>query len=234
MKAGSPVEIQAELCNLAWLREATRRVGRPGMPLQGSTAVTACADIAGSSQEYGWRSLDARCVWLYPQLKTSYQSLCRAAHFMEYGTPGISWGTGYIGGLAGGPEGAAVTAVAETLAAQTLYQTTLDYVGPIHSLYLGTSNRLTLWATPHSNAAVNKNTNHLTIGEGPYITYAGPCTPMCLYEIAATTIGVTVTGGNPFGVAPLQGTGRGDTDYHRFGVEVYGGSRLRCNQAEAG
>ena len=210
VKAGSPMEINAEIRNLSWMREALMSVGRPGMHLQGSPAVSVAADIAGSSQEYGWRKSDGRCVWLLPHLKTNYAGLSRALHFLQYGCPAVSWGTGFIGGLAGGPEGAVITTVAETIAAITLYKTNLDYVGPINAMYTGTSDRMTMWANFLSNAAVNEYSNHLSIGEGPFVIYAGPCTDMCLYEIAAVTIGIVVVGSSPFGPAPRQGV---HTDY---------------------
>jgi hypothetical protein len=112
-------------------------------------------------------------------------------HFIQYGCPAVSWGAGFIGGLAGGPEGAAVTAVAETLAAIILYRTTLDYVGPLNALYPGTSDRMTIWSIFYPMLQSTRILVTL-VGEGPYMTYAGPCTKMCLFEIAATTIGVIV------------------------------------------
>jgi methylamine--corrinoid protein Co-methyltransferase len=205
VKAGSPVEIHSETVNLCWIREAQKRAGRPGMPISGSPSVSVAADISGSSVENGWRKSDFRNAWLLPHMKTDYAGLSRAIHFMQYGCHAMGWGTGHIGGLAGGPEGAAVTSVAETMAASILYQTTLDYVGPLNAMYPGTSDRATMWGNFLSNAAVNTQTRHVSVGEGPYITYAGPCTDMCLYEIAATTIGIVAVGSHPFGVAPRQG-----------------------------
>lgn len=59
VKAGSPFELHAELCNIAWMREALQRVGRPGMHLSGSSSVSPRAYAGATSPEYGWRKTDS-------------------------------------------------------------------------------------------------------------------------------------------------------------------------------
>jgi len=72
-------------------------------------------------------------------------------------------------------------------------------------MYMGHSEPKPIWATNLASAAMNKHT-HMPSTWGVYIVYAGPCTEMCLYEIAALTIGTTVVGCNPVGVSPYRGT----------------------------
>jgi methylamine--corrinoid protein Co-methyltransferase len=120
-------------------------------------------------------------------------------------------GTSFIGGMAGGPEGAAITCIAETLASFVLYG--LDFYSPWtpNSLYPpGISSRLCMWSHFLAHAALNNNTNFILESSAPYQTYAGPCTEMALYEIATSTIGAVVVGSNP-----LHGGGRAGayTDY---------------------
>jgi methylamine--corrinoid protein Co-methyltransferase len=130
---------------------------------------------------------------------------------MKYGCVQWGMGTSFIGGMAGGPEGAAITAIAETLACYALYQ--LDILSPWtpNSLYPpGISSRLCMWSQFLTHAALNKNTNFKLVSHAPYQSYAGPCTEMCFLEIASTTIGSVVVGSNP-----VHGGGRAGayTDY---------------------
>jgi len=205
IRPNSPSELQAEVTNVISMRIATNRAGRPGMPITGSSAVSVAADIGSSLPEYGYRKGDNRCVWLLPQMKTDYAGLTRALHCMHYGFHIMSWGAGHIGGLCGGPEGAVVTSVAETLVASLLYKTTWNFVETLDIIHKGSSSRKAVWSTCLANAAINKNTQLIT-NAGSYAIYAGPCTDMCLYEIAVMTIGPTVVGANITGVAPYQGS----------------------------
>ena len=218
IKSGSPTEVHGEVSNVGWARTALRRAGKSGMPVVGSSAVTAAGEIGTTSPEYGYRKSDMRWTWLLPELKTNYDNLCRGAHFDDYGC--FTWGcnASFVGGYAGGAEGAAIACVAGELALIALYCPTVVDGITENGRYVGTSGRTEIWSSNLANAAVNKNTNIIHLG-APYITYAGPCTDMCLYEIAATTIGTTVTGCHPFGVAPNQGTGKGFLD-HCTGMEA--------------
>lgn len=210
VKAGSPLEMQSELKNICWARMAIRNVGRPGMPLVGTAAVTPFADIGMSSPEFGWRKCDVRILWLLPELKTDYEQLCKAAHYMAYGCPTRGGGTPCIGGFSGGPEGTTIAQVAEAIIAVTLYQSECVLVNAIDAFYpSGHTARRSMWSINLAHTAINKNTHIVTIA-GPYATYAGQCTDMSLFEIAASTIGVVKAGSHPEGVGGLSAN---KTDY---------------------
>lgn len=205
VKIGSPFELHAEITNIAWARTATRKAGRPGMTLYGCCFPSLAVDMASSS-EYGYRKNDLRCLWPLPQMKVDYATLTRAAHFAEYGCNSCTAGVGYIGGLAGGPEGALITTIAECLGITLLFQPLIIEAIPLNTRYepwVGESDIMSLWSGLLANATLNKNTRMILFW-GCY-TYAGPCTDMCLREIAAETIGGMAVGAHAYGPGPNSG-----------------------------
>ena len=190
IKVGSPMELYAEMANTRIAREAFIRAGRPGMGIRGSAAVTVRASIAAP-----WRAGDAIHAWIMPEMKTDYDTLCRALYWMSNGFHVWGGGIPTLGGFAGGAEGTSIVSAAETIAGRVLYNTTYGNAGAIvHPLFTGTTSRIVLWSGNLASAAINKNSNLLTAKHAPYITYAGPCTEMAFYETATTVIGSTVVG----------------------------------------
>jgi methylamine--corrinoid protein Co-methyltransferase len=217
VKAGTPSEVHAEICNVSWMREAARRAGRPGMAIMGSMATSPLSDMAATSTEYGWKQTDVRNIWLLPQMKVDYTGLCKLVQFAKYGSVCL-WGGGggYIGGLAGGVEGATLTAVAETIASIVLFGMNFPCVWCYNTLLGTTTDTMGLWGNIMSNAAINRNIRIATLADSPYETAAGPCTEMMLYEIASSVIGTTVAGAHLHGVV-----GRGGTHTNYFtGLET--------------
>jgi len=206
VKVGSPLELQAEVTNVAWARSATRKAGRPGLALYGVCFPSLSVDMASSSPEYGYRKEDLRCLWPLPQMKVDYATLTRALHFAHYGIKSNTAGVGYIGGMAGGPEGAAITTIAECLGITLLFRPFLIQSIPLNNMYspwVGESDSMSLWANSVCNAAMNKHTKMILMF-GCY-TYAGPCTEMCLWEEAAESIAGDAVGAHPYGPGPNSG-----------------------------
>jgi len=195
LKAGSPFEMHAEICNISFARTALRRAGRPGMPLFGTPSATDTPVIAACSPEYGWRKCDALPTIILPQMKTNYVQLRKAACYHYYGCFSIGYGAGYIGGLSGGPEGSVITSVAESIASYLVYQNDLVDVGFDSTKYESTDRpiRMLIWGANLADAAVYSNTN-LAGGCDPSYTIAGPCTEMSLLEWAVGGIGLVVAG----------------------------------------
>lgn len=227
IKAGSPLELHAEICNIAWARIATRKAGRPGMPIYGSTFPSLATDLGASSSEYGYRKTDLRCLWTLPRMKLDYPTLCRAVHFMESGYHVSTCGTGNVGGLAGGLETSVITAVAEAIAVTVLFQPLVLETSVKDMLIspplMAETDIRSMWGNLLSSAAINKNTNvNLFVG---LHTYAGPCTEMCLREIAAVSIGGAAIGGHMY----LPAANGGLVLDHGTGME----SRFRGEVAHA-
>ncbi len=204
VKAGSPFEIQACLNNIATYRKACMDAGRPGMPIKGKDGVSAIADIATNRPDIGYRATDHSNVYFKPSLKTTYEDLNRAAAYVQYGTYVSTGGCDYIGGYCGDVEGAVICSIAESLAGPMIYNVVINHNCVMESLDPSASTRKALWGTNLASAAINTHTNLPAIW-GAYLTMAGPCTEMMMYEIAAQTISTTMAGCNPFGVAPNQG-----------------------------
>ncbi|MBI4186596.1 MAG: monomethylamine:corrinoid methyltransferase [Chloroflexi bacterium] len=236
VKSGSPLEMHAEKINVGWSREAFRRAGRPGLHLSGSSAVTPRAPIGACNPEYGYRKSDSIHCYMVVNMKTDYDTMSRAEHYHAYGCLVWGGGTTFIGGLAGGPEGAAITAVAELLATYMIYRADILLLWtPTANYAPGMASRRAIWATSLASSSVARNTNFAWLNASPYQAYAGPCTDMYLYEIAAPTIAFVTCGGHP-----IQGGGRqgGELDYFggpldtRFLRDVaYATTRLNRSQA---
>jgi methylamine--corrinoid protein Co-methyltransferase len=210
-KSGSPFEMYAEKANLAWVREAFRRAGRPGISIGGSAATSPRAAIGACNEEWGYRKCDYIHCYLVVSMKADYDTLCRAEHYHHYGC--LVWGCGatFIGGLFGGPEGAAIGSVAETLATYMAFRAHIPAVWTPDAGYApGMSARKPMWATALASAAIARHTNFAFFADTPYQAYAGPCTEMYLYEIAATAVAYVVCGGHPAHGGGRQGLA---TDY---------------------
>jgi hypothetical protein len=123
---------------------------------------------------------------------------------VQYGTYVSTGGCAYIGGFCGDVEGAVICSVAESLAGPMIYNAVINHNTVMESINPSASTRKSLWGTNLASGAINKHTNLPAIW-GAYLTMAGPCTDMIMYEIAAQTISTVMMGCNPFGVAPNQG-----------------------------
>jgi methylamine--corrinoid protein Co-methyltransferase len=207
VRVNSPLEAHAEICNIAWARSSARKVGRPGMPIYGSCLPSLATDL-NASQEYGYRKTDLRALWPLPHLRVDFVTLTRALHFAEYGCHCSTTGSALMGGLAGGPETSVITTIAECLATAVLFQplvTATVATNTSYSPYVTDSDRESLWVGNLGVAAFTRNTHLLMGGSGCY-TFAGPCTEMCLREIAAESIGlVSVGASNGYGPATTSG-----------------------------
>ncbi|MFH1821057.1 MAG: monomethylamine:corrinoid methyltransferase [Methanobacteriota archaeon] len=194
----SPVELECDGAIVQSAVEGIRRAGRPGMPLCGSTAVSLEGYMSAQ-----WPNGTSLHAYIMPNMKTDYNTLCRALHCMNRGYHVWGGGQAAIGGLAGPPEGCAITTVAENIAGYLLYNYVEGSVWVIDALHPGTTSRKSIWVNCVAMAALARHVRLICRGI-PYITYAGPCTEMAFHEIAASTIGGTVVGNNP-----NVGTGKG-------------------------
>lgn len=212
-KGGSLWEMEVEKREIIRLREAGRRAGRPGIGIFASSYTDPISTIGACNKEWGYRPSDSCHCYIMPNLKTDYEELCRAHHYHSYGMNIQGTGTSFIGGYAGGPEGAAIMGIAEALAVTILYGTSFTSMWTPNLMYPpGLSQRRSLWASALAMCAWATYSKTPVYGAGPYQTYAGPCTEMYLYEIATCTIKAVFCGGHP-----LFGGGRMGSHEDYFG-----------------
>jgi len=213
-KAGSPFEMYAEKTDMARAREAGVRAGRPGLPIIGSSYTMPRGSISACDPAWGYRTCDVIHCYVQPNMKTDYGTLCKAEHYNNYGCHIWGHGTPFIGGLVGRPEGAAITCVAECLAACLLYKADLPSIWTPDVMYApGMAARKPMWATALGHAALARNASPPIIAWTPYQAYAGPCTDMYLYEIAASAISQVVCGASN----AAHGGGRRGSELDYFG-----------------
>ena len=115
-----------------------------------------------------------------------------------------------LGGYTGGVEETAICDVATTLGSFACFSGNFHLDGPIHIRWGTTSTRETLTIAAHAAAALDMNTDFLLANQ--YYTLAGPCTQMCLMEIAAQAITDTASGRELLsGVASAKGVTQNKT-----------------------
>ncbi len=195
----SPLEGHAARCSVNWVREATRRAGRPGLHLLDANA-SALGSISAFCTTNGLTPADAIAVALPSELRVDQAALNKIGFALSQGCFCNPYWTTMIGGYAGGPEGAAVVSTASAISAIMLTQITgsslSGYVLPsnIESTKPANTNAKNLWCRNIVLQALARNTNLITGGGG--LTSAGPGTEEMLWETAALSVVITAGGGH--------------------------------------
>jgi len=196
IRPGTPLEILGAIRNVVLAREALRRAGRPGLPIMNSlaTASTAVALNTALYPDYGLRKTDGYFVSTIAEFKTNFDILNKACALKSMGAGemiGADFGP-ILGGYCGGPEGTAVTAVAGHFVGLLVCQAGWLLPFPIHIHHVANSTPELLWVTSVLAQAISRNTHLLSLHLN--YTAAGPCTEMCLYEIAAQRLAAVPSG----------------------------------------
>mgnify|MGYP001027408406 len=97
-----------------------------------------------------------------------------------------------FGGYIGGIEETAICDIATTLASFTLLNASYHLDGPIHIRWGTTTSRETMQIAGHVAAAIDAKTDLIIANQ--YYPISGPCTEMCLTEIATQAIMDTASG----------------------------------------
>jgi methylamine--corrinoid protein Co-methyltransferase len=194
-RAGSPAEVLASKYNVIYSKEGAKRAGRPLIGFHNllGTALSEAAYISASQPELGVRPVDGNLIASLAELKTDYSQLTKALYYSEQ--KNVLIGAVYVplmGGYAGGPEGTAIVTLAHHLQGLLVHQVAYSDFPVTHLKYSCSTARESLWVAGIVGQAISRNTHLLTATEA--ITAAGPCTEMCLYEIAANSIVGTVSG----------------------------------------
>jgi methylamine--corrinoid protein Co-methyltransferase len=225
VRSGSPYEHLAGRYQADLMREAIRRAGREGMPMDAcGSSTTHYGVLGGYGLPGGYRPKhDLVLILSIADFWTSFESLFKLTQVAVAGGDYISASSWVmLGGYSGGPEGTAVACVAYSLLMVAAYQGSRSGVVPFDLAYLGNCGRRAQWAVSIYNQALARNTHIVVHSINNQV--AGPGTKMLLYE---TLVGMSNMGAS--GVSNVVGTrsaGGRLTNYlspleHRFGGEVY-------------
>lgn len=195
VRAKSPTDVSAAAAHALMIREAARRVGRPGIYLADvQSALSDTAQISVSNPQWGVRTTDGRMVGTIAELKMDYGGLNRMVNFHNNGYIVMALFGPMVGGYGGGVEGTALVSVASHLQGLMVNQGHLDVFFPFHITHFCNTTRELLWLTSSVYQALSRNSPFLSLSNG--IGAAGPCTKMVLYEAAAHGLVSTVSGGH--------------------------------------
>jgi methylamine--corrinoid protein Co-methyltransferase len=193
IRANTPLELMACQYEALWAREAVRRAGKPGLSILGiMSGATSEAQDAGDFPG-GLRPSDLHLVVFSNELKVNWQDLKKIAHNQNLGNIINACCTTMLGGYSGGPEGTAITAIAEALQGFVMAKPMTFTPDVIPIRHFGTSDRQATWANCMIPLAFNSAGANiiLTIYIGGT---AGPCTEMLCDEVAAIAIAQTASG----------------------------------------
>ncbi len=222
-RAGTPIEILASTYNLIYAKEGTKRAGRPLIGFHNliGSALSEASYISMDQPELGVRPVDGMLIATLAELKTDYSQLAKALYYSEHND--VLIGGVYVplmGGYAGGPEGTAIVTLAHHLQGVLTYNVAYSDFPPLHLKYSCSTAPETIWVASIVCQALSRNTHLLTASEA--ITAAGPCTDMCLYEVAASSLMGSVSGChiNNASAAKSQYSDRNTGMEARMGCEV--------------
>lgn len=196
--AGTPGEILQYRQDIARLRKAIARAGRPGMFIV-NNAPSSIATVGMADREVGLRPTDLFETTGISELKVNYDDLNRTAFAIDYGPPLHGAINSVIGGMSGGPEGAVIVSVASVF--QLLLVNLAQNMRPGTTSFTAKSRvtRDQLWVAGTALQALSRN-SHLILdgcmGDHPA---AGPGTHQYFWEAAAGFIVSTVCGGHSLG-----------------------------------
>jgi len=203
VETGKPMEIYAARWELSQLREALRLVGRPGMGLlAGQSAVTELGDLAISNPKY-LQPTDSHLVALFNELIIDQINMSRALNAEDYGMRNASLATVMVGGLGGNAPGAAVVQIASFLLANWVCLADYHLLHPIHIRHVATSTRGVMWVQSAVEQAFARYAPSIIVSD--IYPKSGALTRELLYEVAANTIVITVSGGHLEGVGSADG-----------------------------
>ncbi len=235
VRSGTPLETHLGTSMVSWVREATRRAGRPGMHFI-SACTSAIANVAACDSVEGLRRSDGIVSTIMPELKTDYENLNKVVYSHDYGCVKHVYNGGMIGGWAGGPEGALIVSIANAVMAVMVYRigvgssyNALGYLRASTPNYSAFVTRPCVWGSSIGSQAISRNTK--IVNTVVAMTNAGPGTEMQLQEIVAALCASMPCGREGlsqgvrrFKVKPLLGSGL----ENRFWGEVgYAMSRVK-------
>ena len=198
-----PVEIAATRLELRLLRQGLANTGRTGMGLLAAqSSVSELGDLAVSSPAY-LRPCDAHLVPILNELVMDSRNIARAVNSLEYGMRNASLACVMVGGLAGDAPGSAILQAASFLVANLVCRADYHLLHPIHIRHIATSTRQVMWVQSMVSQAFARNAPSIIVGD--IYPKSGAVTRELLYEVAANSICLTVSGAHLEGVGAADG-----------------------------
>ena len=202
VRTADPIEIYATRRELSYMREALRRVGRPGMGmLAAQSSVSELGDLAVAHPDF-LRPCDSHLVPMLNELKLDNRNIARAMNSLEYGMRNAALFCVIVGGLGGDAPGSAVVTAASFILGNLALRSDYQLLHPIHMRHVATTTREVLWVESIIQQAFARNAPCIIVTD--IYPKSGALTRELLYETAANTIAITVSGGH------LEGSGSAD------------------------
>ena len=203
VRGNHPTEVLAACRELEYLHRALKEVGRPGMGmLAAESAVTESGDLAAASRNR-LRPCDAHLVAMFNELIIDNGNMVRAAYSLDYGMRNASLACTMVGGLAGDAPGATLVMIASIMAANLICLADYHLCHPIHIRDVATTARGCLWLQSVLCQTFAQNAPAIIVCD--LWPKSGAMTKEILYEVAANSIVVAVSGGHLEGVGSADG-----------------------------
>lgn len=203
VKNGEPSEIFAVRREMEYLHRALEKAGRPGLGLLAAeSAVTEIGDLSAVSERW-LRPCDSHLVALFNELIMDNGNLLRAANSLDYGMKNASLACTMVGGLGGDAPGSCMIMIASIMAANLFAAADYHLCHPIHITDVATTTRGCLWLQSVLCQTFAKHAPAIIVCD--LWPSSGSMTKELLYEVAANSIVVTVSGGNLEGIGAANG-----------------------------
>ncbi len=203
VRTADPTEILATRRELQYLRQALKRVGRPGMGmLAAQSSVSELGDLAVTHPDY-LRPCDSHLVPMLNELKLDNRNIARAVNSLEYGMRNAALFCVIVGGLGGDAPGSAVVCAASFILGNLTCLSDYQLLHPIHMRHVATTTRGVLWVENIVQQAFARNAPCIIVSD--IYPKSGALTRELLYETAANALVITVSGGHLEGVGSADG-----------------------------
>lgn len=203
VRRAEPGEVIALKHELSFLNEICARVGRPYVGrLAAESSVSQIGDLAAFGPD-GIRPGDAHLVAINNELVMTTDNMIRAAMSENTGVLNASLACVMVGGVAGNAAGAAVCMIASMLLANLICKADYHLCHPIHLKQIATSTPECMWLQSVVCQAFALCAPNIIICD--IYPKNGAGTKELLYEVAAESIVITVSGGNLEGCGSCDG-----------------------------
>ena len=202
VRYAEPSEVMALKSEMRNLNETCAKVGRPYIGrLAAESSVSQIGDLTAFGA--GLRAGDAHLVAINNELITTTDNLIRAAASTDTGVLNASLACVMVGGMAGGAAGASVCMIASMLLANVVCRADYHLCHPIHLKYVATSTRECMWLQSVVCQAFALCAPNIIICD--IYPKSGAGTKELLYEVAAESVAITVSGGHLEGCGSCDG-----------------------------